>query len=437
MKNRLAVNIIRTFSTQIGCQFIAILSGIVIARMIGPEGKGFSGYAATAVNFVSVFFYGFADAVLYQFGKQKFGARGVHATALRIMFVALAFVVPAFVITAIVVPSQRPLAIAAIAFPFAIYTQIMTPFLLVRDKIALTNVRAVVQAFGTALFTVPLLVFAHGGLTAVLVVWVVFYAVTAAQSAWGMRDILAEPQQEVTGSPSELMRGQLKFGLRAAGGSAAGFLNLRIAVIVVSIMFSQKALGQYMLAIASGELLWQVSRAFVWPALGRIGSDSTADAAALVARLTRNILAIVTVLGVIAFAIGPWLIVRVYGAPYEPAGAALRWVLPGLVAYSAEIALTQFIVLQLARPVAVIWVQSISAVCCGLLTVGLASRFGIVAAAAATSFTFLIVTAVLTSLFVRGSGISAMRVIFIQREDIAHYTGALNATLRILRLRSA
>ena len=57
MNSSLARNIVRTFSTQIGCQLIAVLSGIVIARMIGPSGKGFFSYAATAVSFVSVFFY--------------------------------------------------------------------------------------------------------------------------------------------------------------------------------------------------------------------------------------------------------------------------------------------------------------------------------------------------------------------------------------------
>ncbi len=363
--NRLAANIIRTFSTQVGCQVITILSGIVIARAIGPDGKGFSGYAATAVNFVAVFFYGFADAVFFQFGKQKHSARAVHRVALRIMIGALCIVIPAFCIIAAVAPSQRPLAAAAIALPFALYMQILTPFLLVREKILLTNIRALTQSLGTALVTLPLLIFTHLGLSAVLGVWVLFYAVSALQSAWGVRTMLREPATSQDDA-KVLLEGQLGFGLRAAGGSAAGFLNLRIAVIVVSVMFSATALGWYMLAIASGEMLWQVSRAFVWPALGRIGADSLHDSAALVARLTRNILAIVAVLGLVAFIVGPWLIVHVYGEAFAPAGNALRWALPGLVAYSAEIALTQFVMLQLVRPVAVIWIQSSAAALCAL-----------------------------------------------------------------------
>jgi O-antigen/teichoic acid export membrane protein len=436
--NALARNILRTFSTQVGCQLIAILSGVVIARMIGPAGKGFFSYAATCVSFISVFFYGFSDAVLVQFGKQRHPARAVNAVTVRILGLVLAVIIPIFVAVSLVVPSQRPLAAAAAALPFAMYMQVMTPFLMVRDKVSLLNVRSLVQSLGTALCTIPLLLFTHLGLSAVIGVWIFFYFVTALQYAWSVRQIVesAPPADDVP-APKTLMREQLRFGLRAAGGSTAGFLNMRVDIFVVSIMFAPAALGWYTLAIGTGELLWQVSRAFVWSALGRIGSDSLPESAALVARVTRNTLAIVGSLGAILFIAGPWLIVHVYGEGFAPAGLALRWALPGLVAYAAEVALTKFIVLQLGRPMTTIWVQLGAAVMCALITFGTAGHFGIAAAAAATSLTYLVVTVVLTSIFIRATGISWARLLLVQREDLRHYTSVLEATLRTLRLRSA
>lgn len=438
MKNPLVRNIIRTFSTQVGCQLIAIVSGIVIARTLGPTGKGFISYSITAVSLVSVFFYGFGDAVLYQFGKQRHPARAVHAAVLNVMVVMLAVILPILLAVGFAVPSQRPLAAAAAALPFAIYVQLMTPFLMVKDNIALVNIRTIAQSLGTAAFTIPLLLWLHLGLAAAIAVWVLFYGVAAVQSGLGIRPILAESPPPADGEETPSLLGeQVRFGLRAAGASAAGFLNLRIDIFVVSVMFAPAALGWYTLAIASGELLWQVSRAFVWSALGRIGSDPFPESAALVARLTRNTLAIVGVLGIIAFCAGPWLIVHVYGASFTPAGAALRWALPGLVAYAAEVALTNFIILQLGRPMAMVWVQSIAAAVCAGLTFATASRYGIVAAAAATSCTKLVVTVVLFTMFVRGTGISFERLLIIQREDLRHYADVLQGMLRTLRLRSA
>jgi O-antigen/teichoic acid export membrane protein len=435
--NSLARNIVRTFSTQVGCQVIAILSGVVIARMIGPSGKGFFSYAATCVSFVSVFFYGFSDAVLVQFGKHKRSAGIVNVITVKILTAVLAVVIPVFVAIAVWVPSQRPLAAAAAVLPFAMYMQVMTPFLMVRDKVSLLNARTLVQSLGTALCTIPLLLFTNLGLSAVIGVWILFYASTAFQYAWSMREIVASSPPSDDESPKEIMREQLRFGLRAAGGSTAGFLNMRVDIFVVSIMFAPAALGWYTLAIGTGELLWQVSRAFVWSALGRIGSDPLPEAAALVARVTRNTLAIVGSLGIIAFIAGPWLIVHVYGESFAPAGLALRWALPGLVAYAAEVALTKFIVLQLGRPLTTVWVQLSAAALCALITVAAAGHFGIVAAAAATSVTYLMVTIVLTTIFLRATHISLAQLLLVQREDLRHYASVLQAALRTLRVRSA
>jgi O-antigen/teichoic acid export membrane protein len=434
--NSLVRNIVRTFSTQVGCQIVTIAAGIAIARMIGPAGKGFVSYAATAASLVAVFFYGFTDAVFYQFGKQNYPARAVYNAIMRVTMVALAVIVPVFVVLAVLVPTQRPLAAAAAAVPFLLYMQLATPFLLVRDNILLTNIRALTQSLGAALVVLPLLFFAHLGLGAAIGVWILFCAVSALQSYWGMRPILASspPAHE---APKELATEQLIYGTRAAGVAIAGFLNLRVDVFVVSVMLSGTALGWYTLAIASGEMLWQVTRALVWPALGRIGSDSMPDAARLVARLTRNILAIVGSLGIVAFVIGPWLIVHVYGEAFAPAGVALRWALPGLVAYAAEVALTKFILLQLGRPFTLIWIQSGGAILCAAITIATAGRFGIVAAAAATSLTYLVVTIILTRVFTRATKITTLQLLLIQHEDLIHYTGAVNATLRTLRLRSA
>jgi O-antigen/teichoic acid export membrane protein len=436
LNNILTRNIVRTFSTQVGCQVLSILSGIVIARVIGPVGKGFLSYAVTAVSLVSVFFNGFGDAVLYQFGRQKRAAHAVHDSAIRIFLVVLAIVVPFFVAIAVAVPSQRPLAAAAAVLPFAIYVQVMTPFLMVRDNILLVNMRTIVQSLGTAVLTIPLLVIAHLGLSAAVSVWVFFYVVAAIHTALGVWPILrfAPPADEMQG---DTMGGQIRFGLRAAGASVAGLLNLRIDIFVVSIMFAPALLGCYTLAIASGELLWQVSRAFVWSALGRIGSDPFAESAALVARVTRNTLAIVASLAVIAFLAGPWLIEHIYGQRFAPAGSALRWALPGLVAYAAEAALNEFIILQLGRPVMMMWIQCASTIVCAGSTFAAAGHFGIVAAAASTSLTYLLVTAIVTTMFVRATGISIPRLLLVQRDDLEDYLRLLEGMLRSLKLRSA
>jgi O-antigen/teichoic acid export membrane protein len=98
MKNSLARSIIHTFSTQVGSQVIAVRAGVLIARTIGPSAKGFFSYAGTTVNLVAVFFLGFGDALMFQFGKQKRPARAVHGAVMRVVTCVLAVVIPLLLI---------------------------------------------------------------------------------------------------------------------------------------------------------------------------------------------------------------------------------------------------------------------------------------------------------------------------------------------------
>jgi hypothetical protein len=118
MKISLARSIVHKFSTKVRSQVIAVLGGVLIARTIGPSAKGFVSYAKTAVNLVAVFFLGFRDAVMFQFGKQKLPARAVHGAVMRVVICVRAVVIPLLLIIAYVVPSQRKLAAAAARCPW-------------------------------------------------------------------------------------------------------------------------------------------------------------------------------------------------------------------------------------------------------------------------------------------------------------------------------
>ena len=59
-------NIFNTILSQISVQFLGILSGIFIARLIGPEGKGvFAIYQANAQLLVTFFSLSFGYALTY------------------------------------------------------------------------------------------------------------------------------------------------------------------------------------------------------------------------------------------------------------------------------------------------------------------------------------------------------------------------------------
>jgi O-antigen/teichoic acid export membrane protein len=202
-----------------------------------------------------------------------------------------------------------------------------------------------------------------------------------------------------------LLREQIDFGARTSAATIAGYVNMRIDVFLISALLGARALGIYTLAIATGEMLWSVSLPIVYAALERIAGDAFADAARLTARLMRTVVAFQFVLAAVMFAVGPWLIVHVYGAAFAGAGTVLRILLPGLVVYAVETFLGYFILVQIQRPLLIFAVQGTAAAACALLTLATLGRFGMNGAAMATTLTYVGVVAFKSLYFRRKTGI--------------------------------
>src|ERR1700722_14797994 len=105
------------FMAGTATQLVAILAGIVQARVLGPDGKSVLAYAALGLSFILTATDGFTSVILAQAGRDKCSVRVVHAAFVRI--VAMLGVPTALLVLglAAALPSQRPLAGAALVIP--------------------------------------------------------------------------------------------------------------------------------------------------------------------------------------------------------------------------------------------------------------------------------------------------------------------------------
>jgi O-antigen/teichoic acid export membrane protein len=165
-------------------------------------------------------------------------------------------------------------------------------------------------------------------------------------------------------------------------------------------------------------MMWQLSQPICMSSFARIARASNEEAAAFTARVVRHVLAIVAPVAIVAFVVGPYLIPLVYGSAFAETGEALRWLLPGIVAYSIEMPLGDYLMVRLARPGLIVAVQSGSIVLCAGLAVALIPHWGINAAAFATSVTYIGVIAVKSSVFSRATGIPTADLFLVNRQDL-------------------
>jgi len=229
---------------------------------------------------------------------------------------------------------------------------------------------------------------------------------------------------------NEILGEQVVFGIKASSNSLVALLNFRIDVFIILFALGAKALGIYSIAIGFGELMWQVSRPIAISAFGRVNSGSKAEAADLTAKCTRHAIGLVSAGCVILYFIAPALITLVYGKSFSGAGPALRFLLPGIVAYSLTPFFASYFSQQLGRPDLQTLILGISATVCALGTLATVRSLGIVSAALATSVPYMIALALSLTIFSKETGIPIRDTVVPRLSDLTPYAAMIGGLKR-------
>lgn len=393
-----------------------IALGIGIARVDGPLGRGIWAYATVSFGMFAVFADGAFNAVLAQYKTDALPGALVYRAMLRVTAWASFALGGTAALCAAFVPGQEILLAAALALPCALYTGTATAFLAADGRVQEANAVNAVNGIGTATVALPLLVFFRASVATVLAVWVGSYAV-AALSTFFLTRRYARGTFDVR-ALGDTAGKQLRFALASGAVFFVTYLNKRVDIFIVGILRGPVALGWYSLAVAAGEVLWRWSEALNWASFGSIAGQTPERGAVLTAQLTRTIFLLQGVCVTVLFVIAPWLIPAVWGEKFLPSVAALRMLIPGILAYSLETSLGFFIMVRLKRPTTNLLIQSCSMLACAALTLLLLPRYGLPGAAAATSITYAAVATVCAAIFLRVTRMPAARLLLPAWDDL-------------------
>jgi O-antigen/teichoic acid export membrane protein len=400
----------------------ALAIGIVLARVLGPSGRGAVSYAWLVLGLAAIYADGPASAVIAQYGSDKVRRLDVYRGLLRALPILIVPAAIAFTAVALTLPGQMPLLAVAFALPFAVYGQCVKGFFLAESRIRTANGVDLIPLAGYAVLG-SVVVLLGGGVAGALATWVAAYAASALFGALAIGRAPALERATVSRDPAALARGQLVFGGKSGLMYAAGYVNLRMGAFVVAAMLGDASLGIYTVVVAVSELLWKISNALAWSAFGRIAGDD--DVRELVGRIARSVVLVELVLGIAVFAAGPWLITHVYGAAFGSAGLPLRIMVFGVAAYAVEPILGYFILVRCRRPMLILAIQLGAAALCGGIAFLAIPRYGIAGAAAATAATYVCVVIVKATIVARSLRVSVAELIVPRGSDALAIAGAL------------
>lgn len=413
------------FGANFSGYVVAIITGIVVARELGPGGKGIVAYAALLLSLFTTFGAGVQQAILHQCGRGTSQAAAFGA-AMRLLGIAMLLSGAVLLLFGVRFPDHAALGYIAVSVPFALYCQTANAVFLINNDVRTPAVQSLIMTVGVAIVTIPALTVFHGGLNAALTAWTSMFIVATAFTVVRLRRYV--PATSFASAPG-LLRDEAVFGLKAGCANLAAFLNLRVDLFVVGMLLDVRSLGIYSLAVASGEMMWQVSRPLTWTTVGRIAAADRCRAIELTNAVTRNVLAVELLIGAAVFVFAPLAVHLVYGPAYAQSAELVRWLVPGLIIYATSGPLSYFLSVKDGQPTKPLLVQVCSVALCAAISVLTIPRLGLFGAALATTVTYCAAIFALGTFYSLQSGSPVAFFTLLQPVDLRRFGRLIAAGL--------
>ncbi|MDQ4049477.1 MAG: oligosaccharide flippase family protein [Actinomycetota bacterium] len=436
----LAATASATMAVQVATYLLIFLVSILVARGLGPVGRGLYYLPITAAATVLVLVHlGLEGSNTFFVSERRFTLRQVAAAS---TFLApISGVIGAFGLTALYALTDDSLLKGVSWEAFLIPTALLPLQLHMLWAINVFTlggrvVRAqLAQCAGALLqFLMLLPVVLTGDLTLLyaLASYGVFIAVP-----WLMLVVWSRPFAPLRPAlDRELLRKLVGFGLKLQLGQVFIFLLFRADVLLVNLMLGPRDVGIYSLTVIFAEAVMLLTLPLMLAALPLQASMSIQDAGALSFKAARFNGVFATALSALAAATMWLAIPLLYGDDFAAAYVALVALLPGVVAVSMARPLGNWLVRQ-ERPWVLTGFGAAAFTTNVALNVLLLPVVGIVGASLASSAAYIGLTGAMVAWGLRSAGLGAREALVPTREDIASLrrgTAAVGA--RLLRRES-
>ncbi len=327
------------FMTQVFGAGLGIISGILLARLLGPTEKG-DYYILTLVPATAM--------VLLQLGLPRaFGyytARGVTMTIVTKAFVLTALltlvaIAGLFILLPILqanifhdIPLEQIL-FAFLSFPLAINGAFTIAIVMGRKGVRWYAGVNVISSIAGLVFLIVFLIGIGPTVTAALAAYVATTLVQTVGSAIGARRLtVGLPQIE-----KATYRSLFRYGLPSYPGSLAVFFSYRVDAYLIAFLMldSSTALGYYSLAVGLAEIVFFFPRAVSTLYFPHVAGSPREELARQVAMMSRVTL-LVTSASALLMAPAAAVMVFLVLPAYVPSLPALFVLLPGVVVFSVS-----------------------------------------------------------------------------------------------------
>lgn len=418
------------FGSRIVRLGLTFVSGVLIARLLGPDGKGI--LAALAVYptlIISLAELGVRQAAIYHLGKKFHDERDVIGTVMfLLLFSSLTGVLLCAGLYALIDnPNFTHLMIALVlaSIPINLAITLFQGILLGKEQIGKFSVVSWASQLLRLLGILLFVWFLGWGVMGELVGSLVTGAAAAAYALW----LVARHAALSFRFAPKLIKEMLSLGFTYAFALFVISLNYKVDIVILERLVLPEDIGQYTLGVNLAELLWQLPAALGVVVFSR--SANAKDPAAFTRNVVKllRVTLIVAVVGALGLGLtAGFLIPLVYGEAFRPSVGVLRLLLPGIVAFS----LFKVLNVDLAgrgRPLLSLIAVGPAVLLNVALNFLLVPRYGVSGAAVASTISYTLAIVLYVWVYARAVEVSLWEMLRYRKSDFS-FLSKIGAKLR-------
>ena len=425
--NSISKNSAITFSSQILIFALGFITSIILARTLGPTGKGI--YAliilipAVMLKLGSL---GIEAANVYFVGSKQYEPKDVVSNSLLSSILLSLFLILLFLGISYLSAFKTYLNsnqinifylwLVVLTIPFSLFSGFLRSIFLGKEEIITFNkiniFQTIIQLVLIVIFLMILKQGVSGAVNAyILTIMFVFVFVIF---------LIKKITKIKLSFNRKLFKDSVRYGVKAYFGNLAQFLNYRLDMFLVAFFLTPAAVGYYSLAVGIAEKLWMLPGAIATVLFPRVSSLKDKEANNLTPRVARHTFFIIFILSLILAILAKPLVKILFGDAFLPSIMPLLILLPGIVALGGAKTLTADLAGR-GKPQFGTYAAFISLAVNFPLNLWLIPKWGISGAAFASTVAYIVVTIVVVIAFVKISGKLWADILLIKKQDFQDY----------------
>jgi O-antigen/teichoic acid export membrane protein len=425
--NTIFKNISFTFFSRIILLLLGVIINIIIARLLGPLGKG-------TIALMNEFFFisstialmGVHEANIYFLGNEKFKHRDIFSNAIyqtiisTLLVYIVFFIIKNWLLHSILRNINESVFFIALGlFPAFFYQSHIIMMLLGKKNYIGYNSVLIVQPLCTVIF--QLILIPRLGING---------AILSIAIGLFIADLTGTILLLRYGSPSLLpnlsyWRTAFFYGVKSQAGLLLSYLNRRLPIIMINLYLSTVSVGYFALALTIAEFAWYIPESVGVILFPEISSTNKEHAGRVAALATRNTLFIISVVGLLLIIGADFIIKLFFGPSFIPSIPILRILVPGIVIFSVNRVLCSYFA-GTGKPEYGTYTSLASFFFLFTLILILVPKIGLIGAPIASLTAFIVSSILSIIIFMRSSKIGFKDITIIKKEDFKKYSIIIN-----------